>query len=462
MNRVHPYVPNSAPQARREMLDIVGVTHVDELYEAVPAHLRLPGPLDLPTGIESEAELVRHVRGILRKGRSTEDFVSFLGAGAFRHHVPSVCDEVNSRAEFLTAYAGETYEEHGRHQALYEYISLMAELLEMDVVTVPTYDGYQAASTAVSMTGRLTGRREVLVVGAVDPDKLERMSTYAAAVIDLRTVGSRADGTTDLEAVLGAVSERTAAIYLETPDFLGRVSTEGSRLAAAAHAVGALFVVSTDPISLGALEPPSAYGADIVCGDIQSLGVHLQFGGGHGGFLAVHDDVDLVMELPSRLIGLAPTVVDGELGFIDLAYERTSLAARDDGVEWVGTAAALWGLTAGVFLALHGPEGMAELGATILGRTRYLAERLGSVPGIQVLAPAKPHFREIVVQLEKGSAAGVLGLLLERGILGGVQLSSKFPELGEALLVCATELTSRSEIDLLASALTEILEGELS
>ena len=212
MARVHPYIPNSAPEVRREMLDVIGVQDVEELYEAVPARLRFDRPLDLPAGITSEAELVRHVRGILRQGRSTEDFVSFLGAGAFRHHVPSVCDEVNGRAEFLTSYAGETYEEHGRHQALFEYASLMAELLEMDVVTVPTYDGFQAASTAVSMAGRLTGRREVLVVSAVDPDKLERMATYAAAVVDLRTVGLRADGTTDPDEVDRAPDDLDAEI----------------------------------------------------------------------------------------------------------------------------------------------------------------------------------------------------------------------------------------------------------
>lgn len=194
MTRVHPYIPNSAPEARRQMLDVIGVESVEDLYEAVPARLRYDQPLDLPEGIGSEAELVRHVSSILRRGKSTADFVSFLGAGAFPHHVPAVCDEVNGRAEFLTAYAGETYEEHGRHQALFEYASLMAELLEMDVVTVPTYDGFQAASTAVSMAGRLTGRREVLVAGAADPDKLGRMQTYATAVVDLLEVGHRADG----------------------------------------------------------------------------------------------------------------------------------------------------------------------------------------------------------------------------------------------------------------------------
>lgn len=458
MARVHPYIPNSAPEARRDMLRVIGARDPEELFEAIPERLRFDGPLDLPAGITAEAELVKHVRGLLRRGQSTEDFVSFLGAGAFRHHVPAVCDEVNGRAEFLTAYAGETYEEHGRHQALFEYASLMAELLEMDVVTVPTYDGFQAASTAVSMAGRLTGRREVLVAGAVDPDKLERMRSYGAAVVDLHELELDPDGTVGTGTIVGALSERTAALYVESPDFLGRVRHDGEELAAAAHAVGALLVVSTDPISLGVLEPPAAYGADIVCGDIQSLGVHLQFGGGHGGFLAVHDDVDIVMELPSRLIGLAPTVVPGELGFIDLAYERTSLASRDDGVEWVGTAAALWGLTAGVFLALHGPDGMAELGATILARTRYAVTRLAAVPGVTVLAPAATAFREIAVRLDRGRASETLEALLERKILGGADLTDRFPGLGEAILVCVTELTSRQEIDLLADALTEILD----
>jgi glycine dehydrogenase subunit 1 len=187
--------------------------------------------------------------------------------------------------------------------------------------------------------------------------------------------------------------------------------------------------------------------------------MHLQYGGGHAGYIGVRDDPRFVMEMPSRLFGLAPTSVDGEYGFGDVAYERTSFALREEGKEWVGTAAALWGITAGVYLALMGPQGMTDLGEGIMARTRYAMERLADVPGVRIGHRASHHFREFVVDFGPSgrTAAEVNAVLLERGVFGGYDLTSDFPELGRSALYCVTEVHTQEDIDQLAAALTEVL-----
>jgi glycine dehydrogenase subunit 1 len=454
-SRVHPYIPNSIPAVKARMLADIEAADIEELYASIPESLRMRRPLDIPPPLTSEAALVRHVEGLLGRNRSTREVVSFLGAGAYQHHVPAVCDEVNSRTEFLTAYAGDPYEDHGRFQALFEYESMMGELLTMDVVNVPTYDGFQAAATALAMTTRITGRRRVVVTRTIGADKLAKLRDYLHGVtIDIAPLDG-ASGEVDLVALAGMVDEATAGVYLENPSFLGIVSTVGAEVGRIAHDAGALFVVGADPISLGVLAPPLAYGADIACGDIQSLGMHLQY----GGYIGVRDDPTFVMELPSRLFGLAPTSVEGEYGFGDVAYERTSFALREEGKEWVGTAAALWGITAGVYLALMGPQGMTELGDGIMARTRYAMERLATVPGVGVGHRESHHFREFVVDFGPSgrSVREVNVALLERGIFGGYDLSRDFPELGQAALYCVTEIHTEADIDGLAAALTEVL-----
>ena len=175
---VHPYIPNSAPAVKEEMLRAVGAGSVEEFYADIPESLRVRGSLNLPAPLLSESELVRHVDGLMGRNRSTRDVLSFLGAGCYQHQVPAVCDEINSRGEFLTAYAGDPYEDHGRFQALFEYESLMAELLNMDVVNVPTYDGFQAAATALRMAVRITGRPSVLLPAGMGRDKLSKVREY--------------------------------------------------------------------------------------------------------------------------------------------------------------------------------------------------------------------------------------------------------------------------------------------
>lgn len=458
---VYPYIPNSVPAVRTEMLKATGAASVEEFYAEIPDSLRLKRPLDLPKPLLSEVELVRHVEGLLEKNKSTREYLSFLGAGCWQHQVPAVCDEINSRGEFLTAYAGDPYEDHGRFQALFEYESMMGELLNMDVVNVPNYDGFQAAATALRMASRVTGRGRVLVAASINADMFSKIRDYLAPDIQVELLPYQPQsGLLDLEALKKQISNQDAAVFFENPSYLGFIETQAAQIAAIAHEHGALCVVSVDPISLGVINAPAEYGGDIVCGDIQPLGIHMLFGGGHGGFIASHDDPKIVMEFPSRLFGVAPTVVEGEYGFGDVAYERTSFALREQGKEWVGTAAALWGITAGVYLALMGPKGMVEVGEGIMQRVRYAMKKIAQLPGIKIPFEKAYHFKEFVVNFDGAgkTAAEINRSLLVRGIFGGKDLSSEFPELGQSALFCITEVHTQSDIDRLVTTLSEVVK----
>ena len=458
--KAHPYIPNSVPEVQEEMLRAIGVTKIEELYALIPEDLRYKAELELPSPLSDEVSLDRHMREMLSKNTSTREVLSFLGGGCWPHYVPAICDVINQRSEFLTAYAGEPYEDHGRFQALFEYASMIAELVELDVVSVPTYDGSQAAATALRMASRITERDVVVIPRMINPDRRSIIMNYCHPDLEVMEVDFDPEtGLMDLSDLEEKLSQRVAAVYFENPNFLGTIEIQAEEIARLAHTSGALCVVGVDPISLGVLAPPPRYGADIVCGELQPLGVHMYYGGGRGGFIATPDEERYVAEYPLRLFGIAPTV-DGAWGFGDVAWERTSFAQRENAKEFVGTMAALWGITAGVYLALLGPQGLRELGELIMYRSAYAARRLGQLPGVRSPRFAAPHFKEFVVDFSDSgySAKEVLERLKANGILGGINLSRSFPELGESVLVCVTEVHTKEDIDRLASAVERILK----
>ena len=461
-DRVHPYIPNSVPEVKAKMLAEIGVDDIDTLYEDIPEELRFQGKMNIPPGITSEMELKRHTDRVLSENRTCGENISFLGGGCYQHFVPAICDEIAGRSEFLTAYAGEPYEDHGRFQALFEYQSLMGELLDLEVVNVPTYDWGQAASTSIRMAGRITGRKVMLVADTISPDRLSVLKTYCEPVMTLQLVAHHPEtgrlNTEDLETRL---HESVAGLYLENPSYFGVVEEEGQAIADAVHDNGSIFVVGVDPISLGVLTPPSQYGADISCGEIQGLGNHLYFGGALGGFIATRDEEKYVMEYPSRLFGICKTKREGEWGFSDVAYERTSFAVREQGKEFIGTAAALYGISAAVYLSLMGPEGMVELDQNIIQKSQYAMTRLSELPGVRIRFDAF-HFKEFVVDFsETGkSVAEINRALLDKGIFGGGELGDDFQELGGCALYAVTEVPSRGDIDCLVDELSAILSEE--
>lgn len=457
---VYPYIPNSEPSIKQQMLDEIGVPDVEALYEDIPETLRLKGKMDLPEPFLSEHGLTRHVEEILSRNATCKDHLNFRGAGCYQHFVPAVCDEINGRSEFLTAYAGEPYDDHGRFQALFEYASMMGELLEMDVVNVPTYDGFQAVATSIRMASRLTGRKEALICGAINPDKLSMITTYCQPDISIIQIEIDVEfGDVDLDMLEEAISDKTAAVYFENPSYLGLIPSRGAEIAELVHKHGAECVVGVEPISLGVITPPASYGADIVCGDIQSLGMHIQFGGGQAGFIATHDVERYLMEYPSRIFGITPTSVPGEYGFGDVAYERTSFAIREQGKEWVGTASALWGITAGVYLALLGPQGLVEIGETIMQKSHYTAKQLAKIEGVRAPFFDAPFFREFVVNFDGTgkTIAEINAALLAQGIFGGKDLSQEYTWLGNSALFCITEVHRQADIDRLVAAVREVV-----
>ena len=456
----HPYIPNSAASNKKKMMEELGIRDIDELYQDIPERLRFRGKLNIPESISSEQELKKHVTEILNSNISCEENLSFLGGGCAQHYVPAICDEITGRAEFLTAYAGEPYEDHGRFQVLFEYQSLMAELLDVDVVNVPTYDWGQAASSSIRMSGRITGRKEMLVSATISPDRLAVIKNYCEPVMKIIPVKYKSEtGMIDLDDLTAKTGKNTAGVYFENPSYLGFFEDQGDQISKIVHDAGGVVVVGADPISLGVIEPPIHYGADITCGDIQGLGNHMYLGGSLGGFIGTRDEEKFVMEYAWRLFGIAKTRVENEWGFGDVAYSRTSFDAREKGKEFVGTAAALYAIAAAVYLSLMGPKGMYDLGKLILQNSQYARNKIAALAGVKIRFIGS-FFKEFVVDF---SATGksvefINDFLLKNKIFGGKDLGKEFPELKNCALYCITDIHSKPDIDALVATLNEAIQ----
>ncbi|WP_222722071.1 aminomethyl-transferring glycine dehydrogenase subunit GcvPA [Actinomadura alba] len=458
----HPYMPNSTPDAKTAMMRAVGITDVDELFEQIPADHLTAKPIGLDAGIAAESTVRRHVRRLLDRNDSCAENLNFLGAGCWQHYVPAVCDEIASRSEFLTPVWGTPSSDHGRNQAWFEYASQLGELVGMEFVGLPVYSWGAAAGHAVRMAARLTGRHEVVVPSTLDPERLAVIRTYCGpgeGNDPITVVVARHDpatGRVDLADLEAKVGEATAAVYLETPNHLGVIEADAAAVARLARSHGAETIVGVDPISLGVLMPPPEYGADIVVGTTQPLGVHLNAGGGVGGFIATRDDERYAREYPTLQVSLCDTIVPGERAFGMTLFHQTSYGSREDGNDWTGNSVYLWTVVNAVYMALMGPQGFADIGETIAANSAYAARRIGEVPGLRVLWPSG-FFKEFVVDFTGTgrSVAAVNGFLRDRGIFGGKDLSADFPELGQAALYCVTEIHTADDITALVSALNE-------
>ena len=453
----YPYIPNSNEAVRKEMLDFIGAKSVEEIYAFIPDEVRMKKPLDIPAPFSTEQELSRHMNAILAEDSTCEENISFLGAGCYDHYVPAICDEINGRSEFLTAYSGDTYADHGKCQAFFEFSSMMGELLDLDVVSFPTYDGGQAASTALMMSRRINGRSKALVPENMNPSLLSQMKCYCEGM-ELIGVKAGENGQLDLDDLKAKLDSDVAAVFIQNPCFLGFFEERGKEIGELAHAVGAEYVVYADPSSLGIAEPPADYGADISCGEIQPLGIHMSFGAGLGGYLATRQEEKYVMNYPHHLHNIFKNS-KGQFGYARALPERTSYYVRDKGVEYLGTCVGLWTVTAAVYLALMGPEGMRELGENILYKSNYAQKKLAGLKGVTMPYAGSHSFMEFVLNFDGTgkTVAEINKALLAKHIFGGYDLSREMPQLGQSMLVCVTEKTALSDIDKLADALAEIL-----
>jgi len=458
--RAHPYIPNSSPVTRAEMLAEIGVADAADLYDGIPEHLKLNRPLNLPPGLPAERDLRRHMHGLLGKNTPTSDVISFLGGGCWQHDIPAVCDEINSRAEFLTAYGGDTYADLGKYQAIFEFQSMIGELVGFDMVSAPVYDWAGATTSALMMAGRITGRRTVLIAGTVARQKLSHLRNHAQAWLEPVLVAFDPNsGQLDLDDLREKLSDGVAAVYVEVPSYLGAIEGQAAEIAGLARGVGALSVVGVDASSLGVLAPPADYGADIVVGEAQPFGARMQYSGGLCGFIASRDEPEYVMEYPFLMVSIAPGRTEGEFGFGWSTMERTSYDRREYSPDYAGTTQWLWGITAAVYLSLLGPQGIRELGEGIMQRSHYAMRRLGQIPGVRAPRFAAAHFKEFVVDFtatEKTVKAINAGLR-ERGIFGGHDLSAEFPALGQCALYAVTEVHTKADIDRLAAAFEEVI-----
>lgn len=455
----HPYIPNSVPHIKQRMLDVVGAATAADLFSSIPADLQLAQPLDLPSALLSEHDLKRHMAEMLADVVGTDELVSFLGGGCARHFVPAVCDEIAGRREFLTAYAGDAYSDHGKHQAWFEYQSLMGELLDMDFVSFPTYDAMAASSSALLMAARATGRSRVIVAESMHPDRRSHLANFARASLNAVDVVAidRHTGLIDRDDLAAKLDSDVAALYLESPSYLGPIDPGLPELVEQAHDCGALAVVAVDPISLGVLAPPSTFGADLVVGDAQPLGLHPHGGGATCGFIASAQDPRLIAEYPTLLETIVDAEGEGAWGFGWTALDQTSFGRREAATDLTGTTSGLWAITVAVYLSVMGPAGMREVGETIMRRTRYAARRMAQVPGVE-LAFSAPFFKEIAVRFDGTglTVAQINERLLEHGVLGGHDLSREFADLGQLALYCCTELTTKADIDQMVEALAQV------
>jgi glycine dehydrogenase subunit 1 len=454
---------NSVPAIKQELLDAVGAGSIEELFAQIPERHRLREELPLPPALASEVELHRHLRRTLGRNETCETNLSFLGAGCWQHHVPAICDEIVQRSEFVTPVWGTPSSDYGRNQAWFEFCSLLGELLAFDFVGLPVYSWGCAAGHAIRMASRLNGRREVLVPRSLDPERLAVIRTFCepretGSHIDVTLVDfDPATGRIDLDDLRAKLSDRTTAIYLETPSYLGTIEADAAEAARLAHDAGAETIGGVDPISLGVLAPPSDWGADIAVGTIQPLGVHMNCGGGVGGFIASRDDERYAREYPTLNLSICDTVVPGERGFGIALFHQTSYGLREEGNDWTGNSTYLWAIAAATYMSLLGPEGFAELGELIVRRSHYAASVLDGIEGVRVVWPGG-FFKEFVVAFDgRKTVAEVNRGLREHGIFGGKDLSRELPELGRAALYCVTEVHTKDDVDRLAGALEEVL-----
>jgi glycine dehydrogenase subunit 1 len=443
------------PDDRAKMLGAIGAASVDELFADIPAALRA-SELKLPAP-ESEAELADRLARLA--GRNRVDLMSFLGAGAYRHFVPALVDQLLLRGEFYTAYTPYQPEiSQGTLQTIYEYQSMMAELTGMDVVSASHYDGATATAEGALMACRATRRERVLVSRGVHPHYRQTLCTYfggadlVADEIPLVADGPAA-GTTDLaalERMLADPGRPVAGVVVANPSFLGLLEpmVQAGRLA---HAAGALFVAVVEPVSLAVLTSPATYDADIACGEGQPLGIPLSYGGPYLGILACRES--LVRQIPGRLVGMTVDV-DGRRAFVMTLRAREQDIRREKAASNICTNQALCALAASIYLGAIGPHGLRDVAALGAARAAEL-ERALAAAGAPRLHPG-PYLNEFAVRVP--GALEVHRRLLGRGILAGLVLAAvepNDPSLAEALLVCATEVTTSEEIAAFAAALGE-------
>ncbi len=441
---------------RSAMLAAVGASSIDDLFVDVPAEARLDGPIPGLPNHASELAVERHMAALARQNRAAGDGPFFLGAGAYRHHVPSSVDHLIQRGEFLTAYTPYQPEiAQGTLQMLFEFQSQVARLLGTDVANASMYDGSTACWEAIVMARRITKRGKALLSTGLHPHYRSVARTMAKYTGDVLVDGDpRLEAGTDWAALAQAIDKETSCVVVQYPDILGRID-DMTALASACQAAGALLIaVVTEPVALGAIKAPGEMGADIVVGEGQSLGVGLQFGGPYVGLFACK--AKYVRQMPGRLCG--ETVdANGKRGFVLTLSTREQHIRREKATSNICTNSGLCALAFSIHMTLLGEAGLRQLAAINHGRAKLAAAELAKVPGVSAMNSA--FFNEFTLLLPT-AARPVVHQLAEKGVLGGVSLGRLYPDndgLANGLVVAVTETVTEDDIAAFAAALKEVL-----
>ena len=437
---------------KKEMLARTGAAKVDDLFACIPEAVRLRRPLDLPAA-QSELELVRTIEAIGRKNAFT-GHLSFLGGGAYEHFIPTVVDYLSSRGEFVSPYTPYQPEvSQGTLQIVFEFQTLICQLTGLDIANDSLYDGSTGAAEAVLMAQRVTSRNKVVLARSIHPQYRDVVRTYIKNLgVEAVEVGYGPDGRVDKDALGRLLDDKTAAVVCQSPNFFGVVE-DIKALSDAAHGVKALSVaVVSEAMSLGLLEAPGKLGADIVTGEAQSLGLPLSFGGPYLGFMACRKE--FLRQMPGRITGQTVDK-EGRRGFVLTLSTREQHIRRERATSNICSNQALCALRATIFMETLGKQGMREIAWQNAQKAAYAAAKLAAVPGVK-LKFTGPVFNEFVVGLPKPWPAIDAGLRA-KGLIGGYGLGADYSEMGNAALVCVTELRTKDDIDRLARALQEVV-----
>jgi len=435
-----PFIPTT-DENRKEMLKTIGVAEFDELLQAIPKESRFKGCLDLPESL-SEYEVTKLLSELAAKNEHSGTHTCFLGGGAYDHFIPAAIDYILSRSEFYTAYTPYQPEvSQGNLQAIYEYQTMITNLTGMDIANASMYDGATALAEAALLASAQMRREEIIMSKTVHPFYRQVVETYChRSGIRLKTVETK-DGQTDLNALKNMVSEKTAGVLVQHPNFFGNLEDVES-LEKIIHDSKALFVVSTDPISLGVLKPPGEYNADVVTGEGQVLGNALNFGGPYVGIFAVKKE--LVRRLPGRLVGVTQDT-EGRRGFVLTLQTREQHIRREKATSSICTNEQLCALASTVYMALMGKSGIPQVAKLSLQKAHYLADQLESVAGVKRLFN-HPFFKEFAIQCPVAPEK-VIKSMREKNIFAGVDLGRFDYGVENGLLVAVTEKRTKEEMD---------------
>ncbi|QOQ53781.1 aminomethyl-transferring glycine dehydrogenase subunit GcvPA [Bacillus amyloliquefaciens] len=441
----HRYLP-ATEQDKKEMLKAIGAETIDELFADIPEDVRFQKDYQIKKA-KSETELTRELTKLAAKNKDAVTYASFLGAGVYDHYQPVIVDHVISRSEFYTAYTPYQPEiSQGELQAIFEFQTMICELTGMDIANSSMYDGGTALAEAAMLASGHTKKKKIVISAAVHPESRDVLKTYAKGqYIEVVEVPAK-NGVTDLEALEDAVCDETAAVIVQYPNFFGQIEPLKD-IEPLAHKGNSQLIVSSNPLALGILTPPGAYGADIVVGDAQPFGIPAAFGGPHCGYFAVTKK--LMRKVPGRLVGQTEDE-NGRRGFVLTLQAREQHIRRDKATSNICSNQALNALAASVAMTALGKNGVKDIGRQNILKADY-ARRQAEKAGLHTAFDG-PMFNEFAVRLNE-PVKEANRRLLQQGIIGGYDLGLAYPELKQHMLIAVTELRTKEEIDSLIAGL---------